>query len=77
MQMPPLPSELLVQLGNYEPRQETIGRSGVCVYRLEAACRPSLGVKISGGIQTTDLFQEGARLKWLNSCGIAAPVVLH
>jgi aminoglycoside 3'-phosphotransferase II len=76
-QLPPLPPHLLVQLGGYEAREETLGRSDAAVFRLYALNRPPLIAKLSASTKALDLLAEAARLKWLKGVGILAPRVLH
>ena len=75
MQLPPFPGELLRHLAGYEAREETAGLSGAGVFRLSAANRPSLIVKLAAGPEAADLFSEAARLRWLHPTGILTPQV--
>ncbi len=76
-QLPPFPPDLLVQLGGYEAREETSGRSGAAVFRLYAPNRRPLVAKLSAAPKAADLLAEAARLKWLTGVGILAPHVIH
>jgi aminoglycoside 3'-phosphotransferase II len=75
-QLPPLPPEL-VQLGDYEAREETTGCSNAVVFRLYAPNRPHLIAKLSDANGAADLRVEADRLKWLRGVGILAPKVIH
>lgn len=77
MRPPPIRPELPSRLAGYEAHEETIGRSGVGVFRLYAGDRPTLIAKVSSDYDIADLSAEAARLKWLRSAGILAPQVLH
>lgn len=76
-QLPPFPPNLLVQLGGYDAREETSGRSDAVVFRLYAPNRPTLIAKLSTVPKAADLLAEAARLKWLKGMGILAPHVIH
>jgi aminoglycoside 3'-phosphotransferase-2 len=76
VQLPPFPPELVRQLQGYEAREETAGLSGAGVFRLSAANRPSLIVKLDAGAEAAALFSEAARLRWLCSSGVLAPEVI-
>jgi aminoglycoside 3'-phosphotransferase-2 len=75
--MPPeLPPTWTQELAHYAWRQQTIGRSGAAVFRLEANGQPTLFVKTEqrGGFNT--LPAEAERLRWLGETGIPCPAIL-
>lgn len=72
-----IPSGLGSTLRGYDLIPDTIGRSGDGVYRLEAACRPTLFLKVSERTHENRLVAEAHRMAWLSSVGIPAPRILH
>jgi aminoglycoside 3'-phosphotransferase II len=76
-ELPPLPSELLVEPSGYEVRKETSGCSDAAVFRLCAANRPPLIAKLSAAPYAAHLLAEADRLKWAKGVGIRAPQVMH
>jgi aminoglycoside 3'-phosphotransferase II len=77
MPVPSIPNELRALIHGYDFVQETIGKSGDTVFRLERRNCPSLIAKVSGRTTRARLREEAARLKWLGASGILAPRVLH
>lgn len=72
-----IPSELESTLRGYDLIPDTMGRSGDGVYRLEAACRPTLFIKVSERTHENRLVAEAHRVAWLSSAGIQAPRILR
>lgn len=71
-----LPQPFLELVGGYSSLQQTVGLSNAGVFKLEAADKPSLFLKIDEAGNFAELPAEVERLRWLGQQGISCPEVL-
>src|SRR5262249_13137589 len=70
-----LPQGWQSALDGYDWHQQTIGDSAASVFRLEAAGRPTLFLKMEPPGPFAEIPAEEARLRWLTTKGIRCPAV--